>query len=158
MLGVLANTDGRAEAAERVISSFAADGVTFLIHCGDIGGRHVLDAMAAMGGVFVWGDRDHDRTALMRHGHRVGLLCFGMMAEFEHEEKKIMVIHGDDKAVLKKLIDEQQYDYLLTGHHMQAEDQMVGKTRILNPGTLVGPNASAMILDVFSGKVKIVAL
>lgn len=158
MLGVLANSDGRAEAVQRAISSFMADGVSFLIHCGDVGGRHVLDALAPVGGAFVWGDRDHDRTGLMRYGHSLGLICFGMMGEFEHGEKKLMVLHGHEPAILRKLIDEQQYDYILVGHAMRTDDQTVGRTRILNPGPLHSASSSAMVLDPFSGKVRIVAM
>lgn len=158
MLGVLANSDGRAEKVRAAVNIFLAEGADLILHCGDIGGRHVLDALATVGGAFVWGDRDHDRTGLMRYGHSLGLVCFGVMGEFLQSEKKLILIHGDDKAILRKLIDEQQYDYILTGHTMSTEDQTVGRTRILNPGPLHGATSSAMLLDPSAGKMKIVAM
>jgi predicted phosphodiesterase len=158
MIGIMANSDGRVDAVQTASNLFLASGVEFAIHLGDIGGRHVLDAMAPLGGFFVWGDRDHDRTGLMRYGNSLGLQCFGIMGEFEHAEKKIMMLHGDDRTILKKLIAEQQYDYVLCGHGLGVEDEMVGKTRILNPGPLHGDAKSAMMLEVASGKVKIVPL
>src|SRR3954454_6008001 len=158
MLGVLANTDGRSEIVQAAVDIFVSEGAELILHCGDIGGRQVLDAMAPVGGAFVWGARDHDRTGLMRHGMGIGLVCFGVLGEFAHAEKKIAILHGHEKPILKKLITEQQYDYILCGHEAKTEDQTVGKTRILNPGPLYGQTRSAMLLDPFSGKVKILAL
>ena len=163
MIGIMANSDGRVEAAQAAADVFRASGVQLVIHCGDIGGRHVLDAIsvadgAFIDGVFVWGDRDHDRTGLMRYGQSLGLTCFGVMGELEAGDKKIFILHGDNKAILKKLIAEQQYDYIICGHALVTEDHTVGKTRILNPGPLHGESKSAMVLDLESGKVKLVAL
>src|SRR5262245_5967812 len=152
MLGVLANSDGRAEKVQAAVNIFLAEGAAFAIHCGDIGGRHVLDALSPIGGAFVWGDRDHDRTGLLRSATSIGLTCWGMLGELEHGEKKLCIIHGDNKPVLRRLIDEQQYDYILCGHEMTPSDQNTGRTRILNPGPLHGQTSSAMLLDPFTGK------
>src|SRR5438046_260458 len=116
MIGIMANSDGRADAVQTATQMLAASGAEFVIHLGDIGGRHVLDALASLGGFFIWGDRDHDRTGLLRYGHTLGLTCFGIMGEFQHADKRIMILHGEDKSILKKLIAEQQYDYILCGH------------------------------------------
>ncbi|WP_428937454.1 metallophosphoesterase family protein [Fontivita pretiosa] len=160
MLGVLANSDGRADKVQAAVNIFLSQGAELIIHCGDIGGRHVLDALApasSQGSVlFVWGDRDHDRTGLMRYGASLGITCFGAMGELEYAQKKLIVLHGQDKAILRKLLAEQQYDYLLCGHSAQTTDQTVGHTRILNPGSMRGPSGSVMLLDPHSGKVKIV--
>ena len=154
----MANSDGRVEAVQTAVDLFRASGADFVVHLGDIGGRNVLDALASLGGFFVWGDRDHDRTGLLRYGDSLGLTCFGLMGEVEHADKKIMIYHGDDKSVLKKLIHEQQYDYVLCGHALSVEDETIGKTRVLNPGPMHGDVKSAMLLEVESGKVKIVPL
>jgi predicted phosphodiesterase len=159
MLGVVANSDGRAEFMSGAMEIFIAAGVDLVVHCGDVGGRHVLDSMSELGGVFVWGDRDHDRMGLLRYGQSVGVGCFGLMGEFEYDGKRIIVLHGNEKKVLKKLIDEQQYDYILTGHDLATEDRTVGKTRIINPGPLHGaPGRSAILLDPATGKVKLLPL
>jgi predicted phosphodiesterase len=160
MLGVVANSDGRAEKLQAAVNIFHSQGADLIVHCGDIGGRHVLDALASTRAAFVWGDRDHDRTGLMRYAHGLGITCFGLLGELDYVEKKLVVVHGDDKAILRKLIDEQQYDYILCGHDLATADQTSGRSRILNPGPLHGgpSSGSAMVLDPLSGKVQIVAL
>jgi predicted phosphodiesterase len=159
MLGVIANSDGRAETVSAAVNFFRSGGAEFVVHCGDIGGRHVLDALGAVASGFVWGDRDADRMGLMRYGHSVGVECLGIMGDFDFAGKKVVVMHGDDRKLLRRLLDEQQHDYVLCGHDLSIEDYTVGKTRVLNPGPLHGGSAaSALLLDPESGKIKLLAL
>jgi putative phosphoesterase len=159
MLGVISNSHGRADAVATAVDVFAASGVDRIVHCGDVGGRHVLDVIARVGGVFVWGDRDHDRTGLMRYSYNLDVKCLGIMGELEVGEKKIVITHGDDKKLLHKLLKEQQYDYLLCGHALTPEDHLYGKTRVLNPGPLYGSAASsALLLDPGTGEMRLIAL
>jgi putative phosphoesterase len=159
MLGVVSNSSGRADAVSAAIDVFAAAGCGLVIHCGDVGGRHVLDQLARLGGVFVWGDRDHDRMGLLRYGHSIGVDCYGLMGQFEWEEKTFCVVHGDDKKLIRRIVDEQQYDYLLVGHDLSPEDRTVGKTRVLNPGPIFGGSSpSAVMLDPATGKLRVLPL
>jgi len=159
MLGVISNSHGRADVVAAAVDVFVASAVESIVHCGDVGGRHVLDVLARIGGSFVWGDRDHDRTGLMRYGQNLGLRCMGIMGDLEFADKKIVIVHGEDKKLLHKLLKEQQYDYLLCGHALTPEDHVVGKTRVLNPGPLFGAQAaSALLLDPANGEMRLIAL
>lgn len=159
MLGLVSNSDGRAEAVADAVNVFVAGGVEMVIHCGDLGGRHVIDAFAPLDAAFVWGDRDKDRMILLRHAQRLGILCWGQFGELDYRGKRIAVLHGDDKRILRRVLDEQQYDYVLCGHALEVEDQTVGKTRLINPGPLHGAaTRSAAVFDPASGKVTIVPL
>src|SRR5438874_8376977 len=159
MLGVVSNSCGRADAVASAVEVFRASGAGMVVHCGDVGGRHVLDQLARLGGLFVWGDRDNDRMGLLRYGHSHGVNCFGLIGDFQWQEKRIVVAHGDDKKVLRRLRDEQQYDYLLCGHELAAEDRTVGRTRVINPGPIFGTSTpSAVVLDPMTGKLRVLAL
>ena len=159
MLGVLSNSDGRAESVSAAVNIFKSSGATFIVHCGDVGGRHVLDALGAYASAFVWGDRDKDRMGLMRYGHSVGVECLGIMGDFDFAGKQIVVVHGDDRKLMRRLLDEQQHDYLLCGHELSLEDYTVGRTRVLNPGPLYGAaGASVLLFDPPSGKIKLVPI
>jgi uncharacterized protein len=160
MLGVISNSDGRADAVASAVNIFKSAGAAFIIHCGDVGGRHVLDALGADGhAAFVWGDKDRDRMGLLRYAHSIGIECLGLMGDLDLDEKRIAVVHGDDRKLMRKLLDEQQHDYLLCGHESSVEDYTVGKTRVLNPGPLRGgQSGSALLLTPGDGKIKIVAI
>jgi putative phosphoesterase len=159
MLGVISNSTGRAETVSSAVNIFRASEIDYVVHLGDIGGRHVLDALAGIPGGFVWGDKDADRMGLLRYGHSLGVECLGLIAEFEYGGKRIVCLHGDDRKILRKLLDEQQNDFLLVGHELSIEDYTVGKTRVLNPGPLHGATSpSALLLDPETGRIKLVPL
>jgi predicted phosphodiesterase len=159
MIGVVSNSAGRADSLATVVDIFHASGVQTVVHCGDVGGRHVLDVLKGFDALFVWGDRDNDRMGLMRYGRNLGLSCLGMLGDFDFDEKRICVTHGDDVKLMRQLCEEQQYDYILCGHGLSPEDRIVGRTRILNPGPLYGGAAkSALLLDPLSGNLKLLAL
>ena len=159
MLGVISNSYGRADTCSAAVNVFRAGGAAFVVHCGDIGGRHVLDAMGSLPSGFVWGDRDADRMGLMRYGHSVGVECLGIMGDFEFSGKRVVVVHGEDRKLLRRLLDEQQHDFLLCGHDLSVEDYTVGKTRVLNPGPLHGgTGASALLLEPETGKINLLPL
>jgi uncharacterized protein len=155
LAGVVGNTDGRADAMKAAGDLLRGFGAEILIHTGDVGGRHVLDAMAEFDSVFVWGDADKDRMGLLRHAQRIGVACSGMLADFALDDKRIAVIHGDDRKLLQRLVDEQQYDYLLYGHGHTPEERVVGKTKIVHPGSMYGaPVRTVALLDTASGEVR----
>ena len=93
------------------------------------------------------------------HARNVNLLCFGLLGELDLDGRRAVLVHGDDKKLLRRLIDEQQYDYLLCGHELEGEDRKVGKTRIINPGSLHGAaSRSAALLSTTSGEVNFVTV
>jgi predicted phosphodiesterase len=95
----------------------------------------------------------------MRYSYNVNIKCLGIMGELEIADKKLVIVHGDDKKLLHRLLKEQQYDYLLCGHALTPEDHIIGRTRVLNPGPLFGSTASsALLLDPTTGEMRLVAL
>ncbi len=159
LLGVIANSVGRVEVVTSAVSLLLDRGAQSVLHCGDVGGRHVLGALASCDGAFVWGDRDRDRMGLMRYAHSIGVRCFGILGEFEFQSKRLLITHGDERKVLRKLLEEQSYDYILCGHELNPEDYSSGKTRVLNPGPLHGSKSpSALLLNPIEGSIEILTL
>jgi predicted phosphodiesterase len=159
MFAVISNSGGRAETVQTAIRLFRAAGADYLLHLGDIGGRHVLDALGGIPSGFVWGDKDTDRMGLMRYGHSVGVECLGLIGDFEYGGKRVVAVHGDDRKLVRRLLDEQQHDFLLLGHELAIEDYTVGRTRVVNPGPLHGGACpSAVVLEPASGKLKLLPI
>lgn len=159
LVGLVSNSSGRADAMAAAAALLRDRGADLIVHCGDVGGRHVLDEMAKVESAFVWGDRDNDRMGLLRHARLLNLVCFGVLGELDLDGKRAVLAHGDDRKLLRRLVDEQQYDYLFCGHDLEGEDRKVGNTRIVNPGSLHGsPARSAALLSTTSGEVKFVTV
>lgn len=159
LVGLVSNSSGRADAMAAAASALRDRGADLIVHCGDVGGRNVLEELAKVEAAFVWGDRDTDRMGLLRHARLLNVVCFGILGELDLDGKRAVLVHGDDKKLVRRLTDEQQYDYLLCGHDVEGEDRKVGKTRIINPGSLHGsPSRSAAVLSTTSGEVKLVTV
>jgi putative phosphoesterase len=134
-------------------------GAELIFHCGDVGGRHVLDEMKDIDAAFVWGDTDKDRMGLLRHAQRIGVACYGVLADLELDGKRIALVHGDDKKLLQKLVTEQQHDYVIWGHGPEGEDRKAGKTHVIHPGSLYGATARTVaLIDTDADTVRVITL
>ena len=96
---------------------------------------------------------------LLRHASRLELGCYGILASIELEGKQLAMCHGDDPSLKRRLLDEQQHDYLFVGHAQECEDSKVGKTRVINPGTLeVAGKRSVAIVDLATDEVQFLSV
>lgn len=65
------------------------------------------------------------------------------------------VVHGDDREILRRLLDEQQYDCLFYAHGAESEDRRVGKSCVICPGSLHGANTQAVaVINTTGDQVK----
>lgn len=134
-------------------------GAELIFHLGDVGGRHVLDELKEIEAAFVWGDTDKDRMGLLRHAQRIGVACYGVLADVDLDGKRIALVHGDDKKLLQKLLAEQQHDFVIWGHGPESEDRKVGKTHVIHPGSLYGGTGrKAALIDTEADVVSVVTV
>ena len=135
-IGILSDTHDRVDAMAAAMKLLREAGAQFFVHCGDVGSERVIDHLAGVPSVFVFGNTDWDRAALARYAQSVGVDCRGSFADLELGGKRFAVIHGDDFRLKQRLLSEQSHDYLLQGHTHRRADQRIGKTRLINPGAL----------------------
>jgi hypothetical protein len=155
LVGILSDTHDRADTMGLAIAHLKKEGAEFFIHCGDVGGQAVLDHLAGLKAAFVWGNTDWERVPLQRYAQTLGVACYGAMGDIEIDGKRFAVLHGDDPALMQKLLTGQQYDYLLHGHTHVRRDQVVGKTRVINPGALFrAREKSVALLDPATGQLR----
>ena len=136
LIGILSDTHDKADAARAAVAVLKQHGAEFYIHCGDVGSEHVLDQLAGLPAAFIWGNNDYDHASLEEYARSLGIACHGAMADLTLGGKRIAVIHGDDFALKKKLLEKQEHDYLFQGHTHVRHEERVGKTRVINPGAL----------------------
>ena len=72
--------------------------------------------------------------------------------------KRFFVCHGYPKATLDNAVKSQNYDYILTGHTHKKQDEIVGKTRIINPGSLFSDENSIATLDIIKDKLEFIKI
>lgn len=148
LIGILSDTHDRKDAMAAAIALLQAQGAEFFIHCGDIGGREVLDHLAGLKAAFVWGNCDWERPALAQYAQKLGVACHGSFGDLTLDGKSIALLHGDDARLKQRILDEQRHDYLMQGHTHLCQDQRIGRVRIINPGALYrAAEKTAAILD-----------
>jgi putative phosphoesterase len=111
-------------------------GAEFYIHCGDVGGQQIIDQLAGLPSALVWGNNDWQRTELSKYAQTLSIQVFEPFAELELDGKRFAVAHGDDLTIVRKILEQQQHDYLLLGHTHVKTDRRMGRVRLINPGAL----------------------
>lgn len=129
-----------------------------LIFCGDFCAPFTLGQLAegfSRPIHVVWGNNDGDKWLLTRQAGRFPQVALhGELAEVEAGGLRIGVTHYPQIA--QGLVRSGQYDLVCYGHDHLAHDEQVGRSRLLNPGELMGrlgPSRFAL-LDTQSGKVQ----
>lgn len=114
-----------------------------LIHLGDVGTVAVIDALAAVQpgtnqqieSHLVFGNCDWETKPLAKYARELGVAVHESAGELIIDGKRIVFSHGHLNSVMDHAI-QSGVDYLLHGHtHLQADD-VVGTTRVINPGAL----------------------
>lgn len=139
ILGILSDTHGRAKIAAAAVRALRDRGAEYLIHCGDVGSRAVLDALA--GGdppaAVVWGNTDHDRHDLEVYANHLGIRHDHPVLRLTLGGKRVVVTHGDNgRALAEVFARPRETDFLLVGHTHVAADDAHNGVRVINPGAL----------------------
>lgn len=136
IVGILSDTHDRVESARAGIHCLLGRSAEFLIHCGDVGGRRIIDLLADLPAALVWGNTDRNCDELTNYAHTLGVKVLPRLGQIELGGKRIAVTHGDDGMLVRMVLDDQQHDYLLVGHTHLRADRRVGRVRLINPGAL----------------------
>jgi len=147
VIGLLSDTHDRFAPAQAAVQTLRANGAAHLLHAGDIGDEQIIDLLTGGPAAFVWGNNDFDRVGLAAYASSLGVDCFGVFGELELDGKKIALTHGDDERLVRRVLEEQRHDYLITGHTHVRHDRRTGRVRWINPGALhrVGVKTVALL-------------
>lgn len=139
ILGILSDTHDDAANTRRALAVFKQQHVEFIIHCGDITTPEMVKLFDGWPAAFVFGNLDKAEANLIAAarqlsepasmGHRyIGIVGGASVAAY----------HGNDDEYLDTLIVSGQYDYVFCGHTHLRRDEKIGRTRVINPGSLGG--------------------
>ena len=159
IFGILSDTHGRADMAHLAVQKLIEHKAEYLVHCGDVGGKDVLDALAGHPAMFVLGNNDVDDDELANYAKILGIEYGARNGKLAFGEKLGVVTHGDDHRLVSKLIQQQQIDYLFVGHTHETMDQWRGRVRIINPGALYRAAVKTVaLLDTVSDELKFLTI
>lgn len=153
-LGILSDTHGDAVRARRAVELLQARGATRIIHLGDVGSEAVLDTLAGIEALVVFGNCD-DARGLRRYAEALDIEVAHPAAIIEAKGNgrtlRVGLTHGHLVEEIDRLFRSEP-DVLLHGHTHVARDEMIGPTRVMNPGALHrAERRTALLLDLGTG-------
>lgn len=160
-IGILSDTHDALSNTKAALDYLREQGAAFIIHCGDLTSPEVVQLFEGWDVVFVWGNMDEDTTSLRNAVRRIGRASIGDTFTAHLGGAHLAACHGNDAAMLRRLIRSGLYDYVFHGHTHQRRDEQVGRTRVINPGALGGQHEgppSFCLLDLDNGEVTFVEL
>jgi putative phosphoesterase len=142
--------------AVRVIKSRAPD---LVVHCGDIISPPVLEHFAGLPLRLVFGNNDGERSGLKKKCAELKFIEIDDTLVFTHGGKSFFVNHGTRSSVINTAVSSQEYDYVLHGHTHEARNELIGRTRVINPGALFSAESySIAFLEPETGAVEFVEI
>lgn len=160
-IGIISDTHDDLRNLEAALDILEAEGVTTILHCGDLCGLEVTRALAGFEGWIVQGNMDRHLGLAQAVEETLGPGRLAWLHQPTLDGSAVAVIHGDNEEVLGNLIAGGQYAYVFHGHTHRRRDQTVGRTRVINPGALGGrrwQSRSFCILDLTTGEARFVKL
>jgi uncharacterized protein len=155
-IGIISDTHNNIDSIKKAIDIFKQNNVDYIIHCGDISNPESVEHFKDIKTKFVKGNMDIDIDLIEQKIKKTGNEYLGKYSIFKEDEKTIAVFHGDDKNILKDII-EKNPDFLFLGHSHKPLDTKINNTRIFNPGghTETGPKPyQIIILDLSNENTK----
>ncbi|MGL4943165.1 MAG: metallophosphoesterase [Thermoguttaceae bacterium] len=148
-LGILSDTHGEVALTRRAVELFQERGVEFVVHCGDIGTRDVIEALSPLECHFVFGNCDAARETLAEEVARNERhYLYGDFGEIDAMERRIFFLHGHQTERLERESLSGRWDVVCYGHTHQQSLILVGTTLVINPGALHRtPSPSVAVID-----------
>jgi putative phosphoesterase len=158
ILGIMSDSHGDADMTRRAVALLLERGATKLIHCGDICGEGVLDALAGHDCVFVWGNCDQPSARTQKYVESLGLTPPDGPLELSIAGKRIGVFHGHE-VEFSQSVESGGFDYIAYGHTHKYRDDRVNGCRVINPGALYRARVhTAALLDLSKDNLRFIRI
>ena len=134
-IGLLSDSHGRADRTAAAIELLAGRGAESFIHLGDIGDGDVIAAMAGHDVHVVFGNCDWDEDELQRACTLHAVHVHHPIGRIDVDGRTVAFTHGHRPELMDVALAD-GVDWLLHGHTHMIRDELIGRTRIINPGAL----------------------
>lgn len=150
-IGLISDTHNDLQRLNVALERFKQENINVILHAGDITKPAILEAMAGFAVWFAKGNMDRNPQLNPTVKRLFGAEHWGYALSLEFDGVAIALTHGDSWRDLDMLIHSGKYQYVICGHTHRPQDERVGTTRVINPGSLGSPrwtNATYAILNL----------
>ncbi|MCX6745099.1 MAG: YfcE family phosphodiesterase [Candidatus Parcubacteria bacterium] len=173
-IAVIADSHDNLPNIEKAIGYINKQKISVMIHCGDVCAPVILGKFAELfkgekihvvkgnvdgdiEGFKLWAKK---YPKIIYHGNtgKLEIACPPKLGERRRDKLKIVFCH--EPLVAKKMAQSQKYDFVFHGHTHKPWQEQIGKTTIINPGTLAGlfNKATFAIFDTETKKAQLILL
>jgi len=155
-VAIISDTHDNVPNLEKALAWMNKNKIEQLIFCGDLCASSMLKEGIApnfAGQVhMVFGNAEDRELTPKVAGQFKNVRHYGDQGEAEIDGKQVAFAHYPDEA--KKLAEIGKYDFVFYGHTHRPWTEKIGKTELLNPGTLAGMFAKAtfVVWDTKTGE------
>jgi putative phosphoesterase len=161
-IGIISDTHDNIWNIQKAVKLFNKEKIDVLVHCGDIVAPATVkffDGIKAKKLIFIKGNNDGDIQHLKMLIEELGGKFYTSHADFTVKDKKLGAIHSDNWPALEGMINSKKYDYVFHGHTHIQRNELIEKTRVINPGAhYFHSDDTVVILDIDTDDVKFVKL
>ena len=154
-IGILSDSHdnvARTRLATRLLNTHDAE---VLLHAGDLTTGAMIPLLERWRTWLAQGNVDDAASIRARIAERKSPVTYGELHEIALDGLRFGLLHGDDAGRLAGMINSGAFDVVVHGHTHKYRNQMVGETRVLNPGAIHRTDApSVCILDTESNTVQ----
>lgn len=162
-IAILSDSHDNLPNIEKAIKYINKQKISTIIHCGDVCAPSILRLMAQLfkGQELhvVKGNVDGDIDGFKKQMENYPQIIYhGNTGKVEIDGLKIVFCH--EPFVAQKMAQSQKYDFVFYGHNHKPWQDKIGKTTLLNPGTLAGlfNKATFAIFDTQTQKAQLILL
>lgn len=137
-IGIISDTHNNRPGLRYALDIFSALGIHTILHAGDLISAEILEEFPEFSLFLTFGNGD-DPSLIASRAVRVSdrFVCEEIL-DLKLADKRILMIHGDQRSELEKRIESGDYDFVIHGHTHRYRDEWIGSTRVINPGALGG--------------------
>ncbi len=162
VIGVMSDTHDRVDAIEAAIDFFNQQGVSDVLHVGDLVSPFVVPKFSRLRARlhYVWGNNEGDREYIRVRFGELAIVPLGDFAALELGGRKLALLHGTQEHIVDSLVRCGLYDVVVRGHSHRAE-VVSGPTLLVNPGEVCGyltGHQTVALLDLEQLRAEIIEL
>ncbi len=139
-IAIISDTHDNVPNLEKALSWINKQGISLIIHCGDLCAPAILTKVLTpnfKGQIHLVHGNVGDPDLLEEKAQDFpNVTVHGQTGKLALENKQIAFTHFPDKA--KELAKTEKYDLVFYGHTHKPWEEKIGKTKLVNPGTLAG--------------------
>jgi hypothetical protein len=150
-IALVSDTHDDLRALNRALDVLQAEEIDVLLHCGDLCGPAIIEALSAFDTWIARGNMDRHPELAPTARELIGPGRLADRHRLTLGGRSTTLVHGHREAELRRLIGSGERAYVFHGHTHRRRDERIGPTRVINPGALGGmpwQQRSFCILDL----------